>query len=72
MDLSYAERSVILLGVNQGDHYQFFDTFTNEIRESAAAAVIQGRNCLTLKSAINTMVFGLIGQHIAEDVCGIT
>lgn len=58
-------------GVNQGDHYQFFDTFTNEIREHASVAVIQGRNCLTLKSAINTMVFGLIGQHITENVCEI-
>lgn len=59
---------MIVLGVNQGDHYQFFDTFTNEVRENDYVVVIQGRNCLTLKSAINTMVFGLIGQHIAEDV----
>lgn len=56
-------------GVNQGDHYQFFDTFANEIRDSNSVAVIQGRNCLSLKSAINTMVFGLIGQHLAENVC---
>ncbi|KAG4080614.1 hypothetical protein HA402_006215 [Bradysia odoriphaga] len=59
--------AVVVTGVNQGDHYQFFDSLTKEIQEDASVAVIQGRNCLTLKSAINTMVFGLIGQQIAED-----
>lgn len=57
-------------GVNQGDHYHFFDTLSEEIRDDASVTVIQGRNSLTLKSAINTMVFGLIGQQIADnDVC---
>lgn len=61
--------AIAITGVNQGDHYQFFDTFTNELRENHYVAVIQGRNCLTLKWAINTMAFGLIGQSIGENVC---
>ncbi|KAJ6648365.1 Origin recognition complex subunit 3 [Pseudolycoriella hygida] len=59
--------AVILTGINQGDHYQFFNSLNNEISENAFVAVIQGRNCSNLKSAINTIICGLTASYVSQN-----
>lgn len=69
--------AAFLTGINQPDHYELFKTFSNEIvrRVASHVVIIQSRDCPTMKSAIESMVEGLMmsagsigGQYDEDDV----
>ncbi|CAD7011330.1 origin recognition complex subunit 3 [Ceratitis capitata] len=54
--------AALLTGVNQPDHLEQFATLTQRILEkmSASVCMLQSRDCSTLKSAVETMVYNFI------------
>lgn len=61
--------TALLTGINQPDHYAFFKTFADELRrgEISLVCIIQARDCPNMKSAIETMVSGLMESAKRED-----
>lgn len=56
--------TALLTGINQPDHFQLFKTFAEGVRklDNARVCIIQSRDCPTMKSAIETMVSGLMEE----------
>ncbi|XP_067627663.1 origin recognition complex subunit 3 [Eurosta solidaginis] len=54
--------AALLTGVNQPDHLEQFATLTQRLLQTMCASVcmLQSRDCATLKSAIETMVYNFI------------
>lgn len=54
--------TALLTGINQPDHFQLFKTFAEGVRnlDNVRVCIIQSRDCLTMKSTIETMVSGLM------------
>lgn len=54
--------AAVLTGINQPDHYTFFKTFSDLIEREIEShvCIIQSRDCPSIKSAIETMVLGLM------------
>ncbi|XP_014099933.2 origin recognition complex subunit 3 [Bactrocera oleae] len=54
--------AALLTGVNQPDHLEQFATLTQRILQkmSASVCMLQSRDCATLKSAVETMVYNFI------------
>lgn len=54
--------AAVLTGINQPDHYTFFKTFSDLIKQQIKShvCIIQSRDCPTMKSTIETMVSGLM------------
>lgn len=60
--------TALLTGINQPDHFQLFKTFAEGVRklDNARVCIIQSRDCPTMKSAIETMVSGLMEEPSSE------
>lgn len=56
--------TALLTGINQPDHFQLFKTFAEGVRQlnNVRVCIIQSRDCTTMKSAIETMVSGLMEE----------
>uniref|UniRef100_A0A1A9X3B7 Origin recognition complex subunit 3 n=1 Tax=Glossina brevipalpis TaxID=37001 RepID=A0A1A9X3B7_9MUSC len=54
--------AALLTGVNQPDHLQQFDTLSERLKEkiSASACVLQSRDCSSIKTAVESMVYNFI------------
>lgn len=54
--------AALLTGINQPDHLQQFDNLSQRINEkvSASICILQSRDCATLKSAVETLVYNFI------------
>lgn len=54
--------TALLTGINQPDHFHLFKTFADGIckMNNARVCIIQSRDCPNMKSAIETMVSGLM------------
>ncbi|XP_075167142.1 origin recognition complex subunit 3 [Haematobia irritans] len=54
--------AALLTGINQPDHLKQFDNLSNRINEklSASICILQSRDCSSIKSAIETMVYNFI------------
>lgn len=60
--------TALLTGINQPDHIQLFKTFAEQVRkaDNARVCIIQSRDCSTMKSAIESMVSGLMEEPCAS------
>ena len=54
--------AALLTGINQPDHLEQFDNLSQRINEnmSASICILQSRDCATLKSAVETMVYNFV------------
>ncbi|KAH8304530.1 hypothetical protein KR059_011778, partial [Drosophila kikkawai] len=60
--------AALLTGINQPDHLSQFEAFTQRLHAKRAArvCVLQSRDCATVKTAVETMVFGLVEDNLAR------
>lgn len=56
--------TALLTGINQPDHIHLFKTFADGIRQmdNVRVCIVQSRDCPNMKSAIETMVSGLMDE----------
>ncbi|XP_058979803.1 origin recognition complex subunit 3 [Musca domestica] len=61
--------AALLTGINQPDHLEQFDNLSHRINEqiSASICLLQSRDCSTLKSAVETMVYNFIEAPHEDD-----
>ncbi|XP_034103832.1 origin recognition complex subunit 3 [Drosophila albomicans] len=62
--------AALLTGINQPDHLKQFESLTQHLnaKQAARVAVLQSRDCATLKAAVESMVYNLMeAQPSADD-----
>ncbi|XP_073813440.1 origin recognition complex subunit 3 [Musca autumnalis] len=61
--------AALLTGINQPDHLEQFDNLSQRINEqiSASICLLQSRDCSSLKSAVETMVYNFIEAPHEDD-----